>query len=75
MVSIRQADCATTSANSFAVQAGGGVNLYLTRSFGIRLLQADYVRTTLPNAAANTQNDLRLAFGITYHCSLPRHSR
>ena len=68
-------DGATTSANSFAVQAGGGVNLYLTRSFGVRLLQADYVRTTLPNAAANTQNDLRLAFGITYHCSLPRHSR
>ena len=51
------------------------MNLYLTRSFGVRLLQADYVRTTLPNAAANTQNDLRLAFGITYHCSLPRHSR
>jgi hypothetical protein len=56
-----------TSASSFAVQAGGGVNLYLTRSFGVRLLQADYVRTNLPNAAANAQNDLRLAFGVTYH--------
>ena len=55
------------SANSFAVQAGGGVNLYLTRSFGIRLLEADYVRTALPNSAANTQNDMRLAFGVTYH--------
>lgn len=56
-----------TSANSFAVQAGGGLNLYLTRSLGIRLLEADYVRTALPNGAANTQNDMRLAFGVTYH--------
>jgi hypothetical protein len=57
----------TTSASSFAVQAGGGLNLYLTRSFGIRLLEADYVRTALPNGASNTQNDMRLAFGVTYH--------
>ena len=57
----------TTSANSFAVQAGGGLNLYLTKSFGIRLIEADYVRTSLPNGAANTQNDMRLAFGATYH--------
>lgn len=57
----------TTSANSFAVQAGGGLNFYLTRSFGIRLIEADYVRTALPNGAANTQNDMRLAFGVTYH--------
>jgi len=27
------------------------------------------VRTTLPNASANAQNDMRLAFGITYHIS------
>jgi hypothetical protein len=57
----------TTSANSFAVQAGGGLNLYLTRSLGIRLIEADYVRTALPNGAANAQNDMRLAFGVTYH--------
>jgi len=58
---------ATSSANSLAIQAGGGLNLYLTRRFGVRLLEADYVRTALPNAYANTQSDLRLAFGITYH--------
>jgi outer membrane protein OmpA-like peptidoglycan-associated protein len=58
---------ATFSANSFAVQAGGGLNLYLTRNWGVRLLEADYVRTTLPNASANAQNDMRLAFGLTYH--------
>jgi outer membrane protein OmpA-like peptidoglycan-associated protein len=60
---------ATFNANSFAVQAGGGLNLYLNKNWGIRLLEADYVRTTLPNAAANAQNDMRLAFGITYHIS------
>jgi hypothetical protein len=57
----------TTSANSFAVQAGGGLNLHLTRSLGIRLLEADYVHTALPNGAANAQNDARVAFGVTYH--------
>jgi len=50
---------ATSSANSLAIQAGGGLNLYLTRNFGLRLLEADYVRTALPNAATNLQNDMR----------------
>ena len=58
---------ATSTANSFAIQAGGGLNLYLTKSFGIRLIEADYVRDAFPNAAANVQNDMRLSFGITYH--------
>jgi hypothetical protein len=58
---------ATSSAGSYAVQAGGGLNLYLTRNFGLRLLEADYVRTALPNGAANIQNDMRLSCGLTYH--------
>jgi len=57
----------TTKATSPALQAGGGLNLYLTRNFGLRLLEADYVRTTLPNGADNVQNDLRLSAGITWH--------
>ena len=58
---------ATSSANAFALQAGGGLNLYLSRHWGVRLLEADYVRTAFPNAADDVQNDLRLAFGVTYH--------
>ena len=58
---------ATSSAKSLALQGGGGINFYLTRNFGVRLLEADYVRTVLPNAAANIQNDMRLSFGLTYH--------
>jgi hypothetical protein len=57
----------TSSANVFAMQAGGGINLLLSKSFGLRLLQVDYARTALPNNASNTQNDLRLAFGIAWH--------
>jgi hypothetical protein len=57
----------TTTANSFALQTGGGINLFLSRSIGVRLLEADYVRTQLPNNYSQSQNDVRLAFGVTYH--------
>jgi hypothetical protein len=66
---------ATSSANSLAIQAGGGLNLYLTRNFGLRLLEADYVRTALPNAATNLQNDTRLSAGITWHIAGAKHRR
>jgi len=56
-----------TSANSFEIQAGGGANLLLTRHFGLRLLEADYVRTELPNNASNQQNALRLSAGAIFH--------
>jgi hypothetical protein len=57
----------TSSAGSYAIQAGGGLDVFFFRNFGVRLLEADYVRTALPNGASNIQNDLRLAFGVTYH--------
>ncbi|MGD0939591.1 MAG: OmpA family protein [Terracidiphilus sp.] len=57
----------TSSANALAIQAGGGLNFYLTKRFGLRLLEAEYVRTELPNNAANVQNDLRLSAGLVYH--------
>jgi len=57
----------TSSANSLAMQAGGGFNYYLNKNFGLRLLEADYVRTALPNGATNIQNDLRLSAGVTWH--------
>jgi len=59
----------TSSANAFALQAGGGFNYYLTKHWGLRLFEADYVRTALPNNAANIQNDLHLGFGVAYHHS------
>ncbi len=56
-----------SSDNSFAIQAGGGLNYYFSRHWGVRLMEADYVRTQFPNAADDVQNDLRLAFGVIYH--------
>jgi hypothetical protein len=55
------------AASSFAFQVGGGADLPLRKSIGIRLFEADYVRSTLPNAGDSTQNDLRLAAGISFH--------
>jgi hypothetical protein len=55
------------SADAFAMQTGGGLNMALYKRFGVRLVQVDYVKTTLPNHASNTQDDLRLAAGVTYH--------
>jgi hypothetical protein len=57
----------TASANSFAMQFGGGLDLRFAKHIGIRAVEADYVRSTLPNNAGNVQNDLRLAAGISFH--------
>ena len=56
-----------SSANSFSLQVGGGLNIMIARRFGLRALEIGYVRTSLPNNAGNTQNDLRLAMGVSYH--------
>ncbi len=58
---------AASSANSFAIQTGGGFNYYFTQHWGLRLVEADYVRTAFPNVGQNIQNDLRLSFGAVYH--------
>jgi outer membrane immunogenic protein len=56
-----------SSANSYAMQIGGGLDLMLHGGFALRAFEVDYVRTALPNNGSNTQNDLRLAFGLSYH--------
>jgi hypothetical protein len=60
-------DGVKTNANSFAIQADGGANYYLTRKFGVRLIEVDLAHTEFPNALSGTQNDLRLSFGATCH--------
>jgi len=59
------------SASSAAIQLGVGVDVTLWKHFGARLFELDYVRTGLPNGAANSQNDLRLSFGVNYHWDAP----
>lgn len=48
------------------MQLGGGVNVALAKVYGLRVVELDYVHTNLPNNAANSQNDLRVAFGLSY---------
>jgi hypothetical protein len=54
-------------ASSFAFQAGGGVDIAISKHLALRAIEADYVRSYLPNNGTNTQDHLRLAFGVTYH--------
>jgi hypothetical protein len=55
------------AASSFAFQVGGGMDWTVKKNIGIRVVEADYVRSTLPNNASNVQNDLRLAGGVSFH--------
>jgi hypothetical protein len=64
-----------TTGNSFAMETGGGLNLSFSRKISVRLLELDYVRTQLPNGYAGTQNDLRLAFGLSYHAATVHRHR
>ena len=57
----------TPSASSFALQTGGGVNLPICKKWGVRLFEADYVYTQLPNSSSNYQGDVRFSGGATYH--------
>jgi hypothetical protein len=51
-------------ANSFASQMGGGIDYGLSNRFAIRVLDAAWLRTQLPNSTDNVQNTLRLSAGI-----------
>jgi len=60
-----------STAGSSAIQLGVGVDVTLWKHFGARLFELDYVRTGLPNGAADTQSDLRLSFGVNYRWDAP----
>jgi len=54
------------SASSFALYVGGGVNLQLKHRLALRAIEANWLRTRLPNATTNVQNNLRLGAGLIY---------
>jgi hypothetical protein len=56
-----------SSANSFALDVGGALDYSLQKRFSVRLLQVDYLRTSLPNSSTDWQNNLRIGIGITLH--------
>ena len=55
---------AQSDANSLALQVGGGADLDLSTHFAVRLFHADWLRTQLPNATTNVQNNVQLDAGI-----------
>ena len=54
---------------AFAARVGGGVEVPLTSSFAMRLIEADYFPTDFANAVNGHQNNVSLASGIVYQWS------
>ena len=57
--------------DTFAMSAGGGLDLQITRHLAIRLAQAEYLMTRFPDATTNTednvtQNNVRLSAGLLF---------
>lgn len=57
----------STTASSFAYSTGGGIDLPLTRRIGLRLVDAEYLHTGLPNGTDNSQNQLEISTGVIFH--------
>lgn len=57
---------AETNATGTAMQLGGGVNVKLTHRVALRAIEADWLRTDLPNSTTNVQNNLRLGAGFVF---------
>jgi peptidoglycan-associated lipoprotein len=49
---------------AFATNLGGGVDIHTGSHMNLRLLEADYVLTTVDNGRNNIQNNLRLSGGV-----------
>jgi hypothetical protein len=54
----------SSSANGLALQFGGGMDLSIKHRLLIRVFDAGWLRTELPNADTNVQNNIRLAAGV-----------
>jgi hypothetical protein len=65
--SFPQNNALVSSANSFALDLGAAADYSLDKRFSVRLLQLDYLRTSLPNITTNWQNNLRIGAGVTLH--------
>jgi hypothetical protein len=53
-----------SSANSVALEIGGGLDLPIKHRLALRAFEADWLRTDLPNSDTNVQNNVRLTAGV-----------
>jgi len=58
------ATSATGTANAFATSLGGGIDLAISKHVALRLIQADYLLTLLPNNVNSRQNNVSLSTGF-----------
>jgi peptidoglycan-associated lipoprotein len=49
---------------AFASNIGGGLDLKASRRLALRLIEADYLLTTVDNGSNNHQNNLRVSAGV-----------
>jgi opacity protein-like surface antigen len=54
------------SQNSFAMTAGGGVDIRASRHFSIRPVQAEYLLTKIPDGLNDRQNNFRFGAGVVF---------
>jgi hypothetical protein len=54
------------SYNSFAMIAGGGLDVGVTPRIDLRLIEADYYLTRFPNGVNTRQNNLRISAGFIF---------
>ena len=54
------------TASAFAMSAGSGVEARLKRHISLRLIQADYLYTRLPNFNDNYESNFRLGAGVVF---------
>lgn len=52
------------SPNAFALTAGGGLDVSLSKHFSLRLIQADYYFTHFGNGTNDRQNNFRIGVGL-----------
>ncbi len=53
-----------SSADSFAMSAGGGLQVGVSRRLSLRVIQAEYLYTRLPNLFDNYQSSYRIGAGV-----------
>jgi outer membrane immunogenic protein len=56
----------SSSANAFAMVAGGGMDLEMSRHWKVRLIEVDYFLTRFDNGSNDHQNNLRVSLGVAY---------
>jgi len=62
--SLVSGQAAANAGAAFAANLGGGLDLRASQRFSFRLIEADYLVTTIDNGSNNHQNNLRLGAGV-----------